>query len=265
MNLITLTSDYGIADHDAAAFKGQLLSVAPDSQIIDISHAVSPYNVMQAAYLVNRTYKRFPPESIHIILVDAYQGKNRNYLVAEVDGQYFIAADNGVLSLIAPDNTTKKIIAVDLRNTNESLDPEDAFARIVTHLAKGGRPGVLGQPARNYVVNSISRPTSKTDGSGIAAHVIHIDTFGNLITNITRSWLKDNVGDRKFAVLARNKRITKFVDAYADGPTGGDYFGVFNRDGHLEIAVHKPAGKYSNSACSLLGLQVNSNIFIEFE
>lgn len=265
MNLVTLTSDYGNADHDIAAFKGQLLSDTPNSQIIDVSHAVSPYNVMQAAYLLGRTYKRFPAGTVHIILVDAYQGNDKNYLVAQIEGQYFVAADNGVLTLIAPDTPFEKIVAVDLRNTNQNLYPEDALAQIGAHLLKGGKPDVLGQPARDYTVKSASRPTLKTDGNGIIANVIHIDTFGNLVTNVTRKWLKDHVGDRKLIVVARNKRITRLVDSYFEGPTEGELFGVFNRDGHLEIAVQKPAGKFKNSACSLLGLHVNNNIFIEFE
>lgn len=265
MNLITLTSDYGIADHDVAAFKGHLFSEVPGAQVIDISHEVAPYNIMEAAYLVRRTYKRFPKGSIHLILVDAHQEADKHFMVLELDGQYFVAADNGVLSLIAPDTNAIKLIAVDFRNTNETLDPEDAIIRIARHLSSGGKPEVLGQPARDFVHKSVSKPSLKPDGSGIIAHVIHIDTFGNLVTNVTRQWLSENAKNVKLAIFVRNKRITQIVDSYYEGPSDGNLMGVFNRDDILEIAAQKPSGKFVNSAYSLLGLEVNSNIFIEFE
>lgn len=265
MSIITLTSDYGITDHDVAVFKGQLLSGGTDVRIVDISHEVSPYNIMQAAYLAERSYMRFPEGSIHMILVDAEQGSERPPLVARINNRYFIAGNNGILSLIHPQEEWDSIIAVDLRNSGDIHHVEDIFAKTAAHIGNGGKIEVLGRPPGDFVTRTPSRPSVRQDGSGIIANVLHIDTFGNLVTNVSRKWLSDKAGNHRIVIVARNKRITRLVDSYFEGPTEGELFGVFNRDGMLEIAVQRPAGRDNNSAWSLLGLQVNSNIFIEFE
>ncbi len=265
MSIITLTSDYGIVDHDVAALKGDIWRESPEAKVIDISHGVEPYNIMQAAYLVRRTYPHYPAGSIHLMLVDAQQSTESNYLLAVIDDQYFLAPDNGILTLIADERSFDQLIALDLRNSEGISDAHAVYARICGHLLRGGKPSVLGQAAKNYVEKTPSRPTLRPDGSEIIGHVIHIDTFGNLVTNISRRWLKDNVGNKRMSIMVRNKRLKEIFESYYEGPTEGNVFAVFNSDGLMEIAVQKPGGKYVNSACSLLGLQVNSNIFIEIQ
>lgn len=265
MSIITLTSDYGIIDHDVAALKGDIWKEIPDARIVDLSHDVNPYSVMEAAYLVRRTFPHYPAGTIHFLLVDAQQEKDKNYLLAEIGGQYFLAPDNGIITLIASEEEIERITALDLRNNEDLKNPHQVFTRIAGHLAKGGTSSVLGQISKTHEVKAPSRPNHKQESNEIIAHIIHIDTFGNLVTNITRDWLREHTLGRKVTVVARNKRITRIVDSYIEGPTEGELFCVFNSDDYLEVAVQKPGGKYINSACSLLGMQVNSNIFIELE
>ncbi len=265
MSVITLTSDYGIVDHDVAALKGDIWRNMPNAQIVDISHDVAPYNIMQAAYLVGRTFHHYPEGTIHFILVDGLPDKNKPHLLWEMLGQFFIGPDNGVLSLIAPNEKPTRVIQIDLRNMKVEGDPYDIYTQVAAHLSRGGKASVLGQTAKDFEQKSASRPTLIPDRNEVIAHVIHIDTFGNLVTNLTKKWLVENTGTKKLTVIARNKRITRIVDAYNDGPTEGELFCVFNSDGYLEIAVQKPGGRMINSACSLLGLQINSNIYIELQ
>ncbi|KAB2806775.1 SAM-dependent chlorinase/fluorinase [Phaeocystidibacter luteus] len=265
MSIITLTSDYGIIDHDVAALKGDLWKEIPDARVVDISHAVSPYNSMQAAYLISRTYRHYPEGSIHFVLVDAQQEKGKPYLLGEIEGHYFLAPDNGIIPLIASGSKIDRLTAIDMRNSEDAKDPHTVYTRVAGHLSRGGKSSVLGQEAKNAEALTPSRPTLKPEGNEVIAHVLHIDTFGNLVTNITRKWVVENCGNKKITVIARNKRITRIVDSYFEGPTEGELFCVYNSDGYLEVAVQKPGGKHINSACSLLGLQVNSNIFIELE
>ncbi len=265
MSIITLTSDYGIVDHDVAALKGDIWREAPGAQIVDISHGVSPYSILQAAYLVRRTFPHYPKGTIHLLLVDAQQKEGSNYLLAVLDGQYFLAPDNGIITLLANGKKFEQIIAIDMRNSKGVEDAHDVYSQVCGHLLRGGQPSVLGQAAKNMVEKSPSHPTLRPDGSEIVGHVIHIDTFGNLVTNVSKQWLIDHVSGKQLTILARNKRLTKIYDSYVEGPTEGSVFAVYNSDGLLEIAVQRPGGKLINSACSLLGLQVNSNIFIEVQ
>lgn len=265
MSLITLTSDYGIIDHDVAALKGDIWREMPEARIVDVSHAIAPYNIMQAAYLMGRTYKHYPEGTIHFLLVDALQSADKQYLLWEMAGQFFIGPDNGVLTLIDPNEKPTKVTALDLRNSKNINGLHSMYVQVAAHLMRGGKSSVLGQTSKNYEVKSPSRPTLKPDQLEVIAHVIHIDTFGNLVTNVSRKWLVENTSNKKLTVIARNKRITRLVENYHEGPTEGELFCVFNSDDLLEIAVQKPGGRNINSACSLLGLQVNSNIYIELQ
>lgn len=263
MTLITITSDYGTTDHDVAVFKAGLFSTVNDIQIVDISHEVSPFNTMQAAYLARRSFRHFPEGSIHLILVDAEWNPNRSYLLASIDGRYFVAADNGVLSLIAPEKQFDQLVSIDLRNGEGLQSTRGVFTQVAAHLARGGKPGVLGRSPREIVTNNPMRPSMGEQRA--TGTVIHIDNYGNLITNFTRKWLKEVGGGRTPVIIARNKRFKGIQEGYQAPQQEGDIFALYNSDDMVEIAAWIPANEKRNSACSLLGLQVNSNVFIEFE
>ena len=114
MPIITLTSDYGNLDHRVPAIKGSILQLNPEARIIDISHEIAPYNLIQCSYIVKNAYSHFPKESVHIISVDSFFHKDRKNLLVKADGHYFISSDNGLLSLIFHDIKPEAIYEITL-------------------------------------------------------------------------------------------------------------------------------------------------------
>ena len=121
MSVITLTSDYGIKDHYAGSIKGALFSELINPNIVDISHQISPFNIVEAAYIIENSYKDFPENSIHIIGVDSEKTPEQKHIVVKLDGHYFICADNGILSLLTNKINAEKIIEINFLQTSQLL------------------------------------------------------------------------------------------------------------------------------------------------
>lgn len=274
MSVITLTSDYGLVDHRVAAIKGSILSLKTDTSIVDITHQIQAYNLLQTAYIVRNAYKYFPAKSVHIISVDSFYRKERKAVLYDADGHYFIAADNGLLSLIFFDLKPKGVYEITLNNRFDdevNFTSTDIFVPAAVHLIKGGLPEVIGRKLKSPKDISFPKPVFNETGKMCIGEIMYIDNFENMVTNISRNFFeKHSVGLNQFVIKFRNLALTKIYDDYTDVVTDwsrehefhGKSCAIFNDAGLLEICIYK--GNSKNGAKSLFGLNVGEKIYIEF-
>jgi S-adenosylmethionine hydrolase len=275
MPVITLTSDYGMLDHRVAAIKGNTLQLNPQATLIDITHQISAYNLVETAYIIRNAYSNFPKESIHIISVDSFFHKDRKNLLVKADGHYFIASDNGLLSLVFYDQKPEAIYEITINNRFDDdvkFASADIFAPVAAHLSNGGLPELIGRKIKNY--KEIKFPTVSFNEAEkmLIGEVMYIDNFGNCITNINKNIFdKTMVAYKSYEINIRNiylKNINrKYTDIVTDWKKETSYQGkasaIFNAQDLLEITIYK--GNNKSGANSLFGLKVGDKIYIEFE
>ncbi|MFC6268012.1 SAM hydrolase/SAM-dependent halogenase family protein [Frigoriflavimonas asaccharolytica] len=272
MPIITLTSDFGNKDFRVPAMKGKILSLNIGGRLIDISHEIDAYNLIEASYIVRNTYKSFPKGSIHIIAVDSFYNKNRKCILYEADGHYFLAADNGLLSLIFFDIIPTNIFEITFKNRFEQDDKFttiDLFAETAAHLQKGGLPEIIGRKLSNPKELSFPRPTFSS--GKIVGEFMYIDHFGNVVSNISKTiFTKKMVNYDSFSIQFRNQALTKIYNTrtgvVADWDNEKEYLGkaaaIFNEFDLLELTIYK--GNINNGAKTLFGLNIGDKIFIQF-
>lgn len=264
MAIITLTSDYGYSDPYLASVKGALLSELPELRLIDISHAVEPGDFFQAAFVLRNSYSSFPKGTVHLIAVSEISESGK-VLAAEIDGSFFICADNGLISMINPDIKIGKVLEVDFRQEISLFPARDVMVKAACHIARGGSIDLLGRATTNFRQSTIMRPRISNEGSVILGSVVYIDNFGNLITNISKKTFREVGKDRSFKImLSRGQSISKIQDNYYPA-SQGSLLGVFNSLGLLEIAMMGARGKEYNGANTLLGMNVRDNVTISFK
>lgn len=265
MAIITLTTDMGTRDHYVAAIKGAILSLWEQAVIVDISHHVAPFNNMHAAFVLRNAWREFPAGTVHVIGVNPEGGKQTPHVAVKAQGQYFIGADNGIFSLLF-DGPVEAIH--ELQGGPDASGPsfvvKQVFVKAACHLARGGAPGQLG-PERTSVNEQYNVRPAVT-GDAIRGQVIHVDHYGNVITNITRELFDSMVGDRAFTLSIGHpsNNIRKIHRTYGD-VIPGERVAFFGDSGHLEIAINKGAVGNGGGASQLLGLHVNDVVRLEFE
>lgn len=258
MAIITLTTDLGSRDHYAAALKGTLISLCPGTQLIDISHDVSHFNTMEAAFILKSAFEKFPPGTIHLIGVDPEGTSRQSSLVMLYKGHVFVGPDNGVLSLIRRSDEAE-CFKVDDEN-QPALTKGRAFlaqrrlAPVAARLASGEAPESLG--GAHEMQQYLWGEPSYTDNS-LRGVILHIDHFGNAITNILKDEFMGRKGSRSFQIFIRNLRLQRIVTSYGD-VARGEALAIFSENGHLEISIRE------GSAAQLLGLNVQDMLTIEY-
>ena len=261
MPIITLTTDLGITDHYVGAVKAAILRQLPDAKIVDITHQVPPFNIRHAAFVLRNCYQEFPQETIHIVGVDAEYKLNTPHIAIFANNHYFVGAENGIFSLIL-DVKPDKIVQLNITQDNDNLTfpTKDVFVNAACHIARGGTLEVIGTPKPNF---SVERSSFKAtfDNNSIRGSIIHVDSYGNAITNIKEDLFKQVAKGRKFTINLGNRghyTINKIHKKYTD-VSSGEALSLFISTGHLEIAMNQ------GSASSLMGLQLNDIIRIEFD
>lgn len=273
MPVITLTSDFGLTDYRVAAIKGSILFQKTDAVIVDISHEIEAYNLLQTAYIVRNAYNYFPKGSVHIISVDSFYRKEVKNVVYHADDHYFIAADNGILSLIFYDIKPESIHEITLTKFDEEMKSTttDIFVPAAVHLVKGGLPEVIGRKIDAAKEISIPRPVYTPGEKMIVGEVIYIDNFGNLVSNIGKKFFQKKLANHSsFVVKFRNLSLASIYNHHTefvkDWNTERDYHGksvaIFNEEDLLELSIYK--GNKENGAKTLFGLNVGEKIYIEF-
>jgi S-adenosylmethionine hydrolase len=274
MSIITLTSDYGLKDHFVGALKGKILSEYSEAKIIDISHEIDPFNTVEASYIISASYSSFPKGTVHLIGVDMEHNKENQHIVMQWNDHYFIAADNGILSMLSQKIVPQKMVAINIHDRLPSDAADlDVFVKVACHLAKGGLMNVIGKE-----INTIKQVTDlqavlSADGNSLKGHVIYVDHFGNVITNISKKYFIEVAKGRPYEIVLKTKNIKTILpnysaiassDKYPIKSYEGEKLAIFNEAGFLEIAIFRSNPSKVGSANSLLGLNYRDIIIIKF-
>ncbi|SIQ02859.1 MULTISPECIES: SAM-dependent chlorinase/fluorinase [Chryseobacterium] len=274
MSIITLTSDFGNLDYRVAAVKGKILSLNPEVNIIDITHEIQAFNLIQTSYIVRNAYKYFPKGSIHILSVDSFYHKSRKNIIYKADGSYFLAADNGLLSLIFFDIKPEAIYELTLNNRFDDVinfTSTDIFVPAAVHLANGGLPEVIGRKINTAKQLMFPRAVYNESEGMIIGEVTYIDNFGNIISNINKDFFENiSKGYNSFTIKFRNLSLSRIFSSHTEVVSDwkretefhGQSAAIFNDSQLLELTIYK--GSKKNGAKSLFGLNVGENIYIEF-
>jgi S-adenosylmethionine hydrolase len=248
MPLVTLTSDIGNQDYLVGAVKGRLLRINPAFQIVDISHCLSPFNYPQAAYVCRSAIKNFPEDTFHIVLVNLFESKPDQLLLAFHKDQYVICADNGLLGMILEEKSDIVIgIPLGKVSIKNTLYCVDVIAKAITQLSNGEPVAEIGIPDADYIEKNPLRPLLGEDW--IEGQIIFIDNFENVIVNITQEQFEQQRKGRRFKIVfKRDAMVERISGSYAD-VAQGEKLVIFNSAGYMEIAINK------GNAAGLFGLK----------
>ena len=276
MAIITLTTDFGYKDHFVGAVKGAILNNLPDARIVDISHAISPFNIQECAYILKNAYTSFPKGSVHIVGVDSEISPENQHIVVLVDGHYFISANTGVISLITSEIKPEKVVEIQLPNVQVDAFPEQhIFVPVACHIARGGKLEVIGRPFQELRELREFEPRVINEGKTISGNVIYIDNYGNVVTNIQKSLFEAYRNGRNYEIIARTTKIKEVHQSYNSiinfsldrvqrkGP--GDALALFNSAGYIELAIYKSDLNTVGGASTLLGLNYRDTVTINFQ
>lgn len=269
MEIITLTSDMGLSDHYVAALKGAIYQCDPNARIVDISHSIRAFDIVQASYTIANVYHEFPKGTIHIIGVDSepvIHSREGSYpAVMLYDGHYFIGNDNGFFALLLRENRPEGFWLIDDVLSNPlgfKFPTKNIFVPAAVKLAQGTDVATFASPQeewkRAFSVNPV------IEENLIKGSIVHIDHYGNAITNISKE-LFSRFDDAPFTILFRKR------DYYIDTISGsynevqpGERVAIFNNNDFLEIAINKGARGVNGGADSLFGLHVGDVVRVEF-
>jgi S-adenosyl-L-methionine hydrolase (adenosine-forming) len=240
--IITLTTDYGTNDNLVGVLKGVILKINPDVTIVDITHAVTPFDLLDGALAITSAYPYFPPRTIHVVVVDPGVGTDRRPLLVSGQNQYFIAPDNGVLSgvyeaeqnFIVRHLTSEHYFAQPLSRT---FHGRDIFAPVAGWLSKNWQPASMGEEIEDFKRFAMPRP-KETDGV-LKGVVLRVDGFGNLITNMRADDLSpESLEKGELKLQVGSHPVTRLVPTFASGKAG-EPVAYMGSSGYVEIAVNK--------------------------
>lgn len=248
MGCITLLSDFGLMDASVASAKGILMQYTGISPIVDISHSIEPFHLQQAAYILASAYPNFPAGTVHIILFDVFSEKEPRMLLCEKEGQYFIAPDNGILSLAFSDNYGRVWNCMELSSEQVFKDWIHRTGEVARQLQHSDAAS-LNLPSCE-LKNAPVHWLPKLEGNALECHVIHIDRFENVVLNVTREQFEELRGERNFRIQFAREEINTINHHYSEKKEG-EKLCRFNSTGYLEIAINR------GNAGSLFGLRVH--------
>jgi len=231
--IITLTTDFGLADPFVGIMKGVILGIAPAVQIVDITHEVRSYDVVEAAFVLNSAYKYFPAGTVHVVVVDPGVGTERRPIAAASRGHFFIAPDNGVLSFVLQTDPVFHITNKSLfqNSISRTFHGRDIFSPVAAHLARGTPIDSVGPRVLDFKRKPF--PAPRPQGDRLVGTVLRIDKFGNIITNLRREDLTKNFSIR-VAGLSISRLCSTFAEAYP-----GEFLAFEGSTGFIEIALNQ--------------------------
>ncbi len=261
ISVVTLLTDFGDRDWFAASMKGVILGINNQVRVVDISHAVTPHAVEEAAFLLNACYHYFPDGTVHVVVVDPGVGSSRRRLLVTTSRYFFVAPDNGVLSRIFENERGVEVRQIENRQfyldaEGATFDGRDVFAPSAAWLTRGQTSGAYGRLISDYCVLPIPKPAVR-DGA-LHGRVAHIDRFGNVITDVTpgdlQAWREgqDAGGREGLTLTLGGVTIDNLKTHYAQGApdtpatlvNGNGYLEVFLKEAsaakHLGVAVGAP-------------------------
>lgn len=253
--LITLTTDFGTSDHFIGTMKGVILGIAPKARIVDITHEVGPFEISEGAFTIAQAYSYFPRRTIHVVVVDPGVGTTRRPILAEMGGQYFVAPDNGVLSMIFSREKAKVRHITNekyfLRPLSRTFHGRDVFAPVAAHLAGGVAPARFGKPIDDYLRLTLEK-VHRTGKRVWTGAVLKVDRFGNLITNLSITEFPQ-VKTRPFELNVGLEKVTRLALTFTECEPG-ELFTIAGSSGYLEVATNQ------GSAAKKLGCGAGSPV-----
>jgi S-adenosylmethionine hydrolase len=270
--IITLTTDFGYDDAYVATVKGAILSINPEANIVDVSHSVRPQDILQAAFILNTAYRYFPKQTVHVAIVDPGVGSERRGIILKTASAIFVAPDNGILSYVIDDlfsvsgrSVTEQAHGLtevvfkkgleaaaitDPRFWRQPVSPtfhgRDIFAPVAAGLSLGISPYEFGEKISSVHVLPIAKPSLDENGN-VAGQVLHVDRFGNLITNIRSS----NLPGKNVVIEIVGRSIQGISDYYAQGE---GIMAIVGSSGYLEVSLR------DGSACDFLGISAGDEV-----
>jgi S-adenosylmethionine hydrolase len=262
--IITLTTDFGLNDHFVGTLKGVILEIVPEASIVDISHSVQPFDVLDGALTIAQAYSYFPAGTVHMVVVDPGVGSARRPIIASSEKHHFVAPDNGVLSLVYSREERMNVqnITSDhyfLSPISKTFHARDIFAPVSAYLAKGVDSGKFGEPITDFVRFNAPKPKTVAPNQ-MRGVILKVDRFGNLVTNFTAQDVPALFQEAPpaFKITIGKSDITEMKSAYADG-TPKQLFAIVGSMGYLEIAANRA------SALQLLGSGKGSEVNLALE
>jgi len=241
--IVTLITDYGTRDHYVGVLKGVMLGIAPDIRIVDVTHDVEPHNVLHAAFVLRRIWPWYPPGTIHLAVVDPGVGSGRRIILGQYAGQYVIAPDNGLITLVHRDIPAEAMYVVENRRyfTSElsaTFHGRDVMAPVASYLACGVKPNEFGRATDRFELLPVAhRAEAATEG--LSGGVLYVDRFGTMVTNIRREQLGvPSESGRELQVFVNGVSIGPVRSTFSDVDTGAAV-ALVGSSGLLEIAVNR--------------------------
>lgn len=253
MPLVTFTSDFGNADHYVAAVKAAILGKSPAVQIIDLSHNIKPFDIPHLAFTIKSVFREFPSGTIHLIGLNGHDSADQ-YLAVKLEEHLFLLPDNGLIGLLSEKPPTTVVV---INSEKNSLFPTlDLLAPSVLSLLKGDDIESLGELTSEY--NRMVSRKVKATRKEIAGHIIHVDQYGNLISNINKVDFDILSRDKRYKIQIGKESVENVHLKYQDVEPGEIFF-IFNSLGLLEVGINQ--GK----ANQLLGMGFDTAVNIHFE
>jgi S-adenosyl-L-methionine hydrolase (adenosine-forming) len=261
--VVTFTTDFGLQDPFVGIMHGVVLNIHPEVQIVDISHAVPSFDVLEGAWTIAQSYRYFPARCVHVVVVDPGVGSERRPILAETDDYIFVAPDNGVLSLVEAREPSFRVrhVTADryfLQPVSQTFHGRDIFAPVAAWLAKGIAPEDFGPEVTDYTRLPL-HGVERTDRDRLCATVLKVDKFGNLITNLREEDLPGlfSTSPPAIQLLIAGHVITRVCRSYAEG-NGEELFAIFGSSGYLEIAARQ------ESAAKKLSVREGEPVVVSF-
>jgi S-adenosyl-L-methionine hydrolase (adenosine-forming) len=261
VNIITLTTDFGAGSPYVAAMKGVILSINPAATIVDLTHAIPPQDVREAAAVLEDVADRFPAGTIHVVVVDPGVGTDRALVYARIGRQQFLAPDNSVLSRVLRRGGACEVVRLENREywldeVSATFHGRDILAPVAAHLSLGVEPSRLGPP--HQLLDELEWPRPVQQPDRIEGVVLRVDSFGNLITNIAAEALAGRPTDGRACVVCSIYETWGIYQTYGDQPRG-TLIALIGSNGALELAI------VGESAAEQLGVSVGTPVVVAWE
>ncbi|NUM30839.1 MAG: SAM-dependent chlorinase/fluorinase [Bacteroidetes bacterium] len=251
--IITLTTDFGIHSHFVAELKGKLLNILPNCKIIDITHSINPFQLIETSFILKNSIFHYPPQTIHAVGVDSSLELYKSLIIAKCKNQFIIAANNGILPMVLNG------FEYNYKNIEIKQDDYFSFKNIFPHYIKSlieNNFDLEKLPGENENILKLVMQKPVFSGNIITFNIIYIDNFGNAYTNLTRDFFEDVVGNKKFIInLSKFESVSKIHTNYND-VSEGEKVCFFDENGYMVIAINR------GRANKLLGFRLENNQFI---
>lgn len=256
--LITLLTDFGLADHYVAAMKGVILGICPEARLVDISHEIRPFGIAEAAFTLGQAYPNFPAGTTHLVVVDPGVGTGRRPLLVEAEGHSFIAPDNGVLTWPMdrdPGHRARQITAAGYfrQPVSATFHGRDVFAPVAAHLASGVPVTEFGKTIEDP--RRLDFAPAKRGEDGVwAGRILYVDRFGNLVTNFRAADL-GGITENRFRMIIGNTETSWYHPSYASADQES-IFVIDGSSGFLEVSINQGDAAIFTGAAAGSGVTV---------